>query len=122
MGMIGRPTGPLMKTSTNGPLGIILSTPLRFPREIEHKGPSRVALPEPRPPSRLEFSPQSIPSRIQGATTDADGPADTGGSIIRRRYRVPKRWYLLDVNGDHTQEGQVSDDWQSRLMYHRMYI
>ena len=122
VGVIGRPTDPSAKTSTDGPLGIILPAPLRTPSKIEREGANGMALPEPPPPSQLRYPSQKVPGNIQEVTSGAGCPTDTRGSIVRWRDKVPKRWDLLNVNGDPTQEGEVSNGWRSCLIYNHMYL
>ena len=122
VGVIRRPTDPSAKTSADGPLGIVLPTPLRTPSKIENEGANGMALPEPPPPSQLRYPSENVPSHVQEVTAGVGCPTDTRGSIVRWRDKVPKRWDLLNANGDSTQEREVSNDWRLCLIYNRMYL
>ena len=77
VGTIGHQTDLSMNTRSGGLLSIHLPTLPSTPGEIEHEVTNAVrrgaVLQEPRPPSRSEYPPQSIPGRTREVNADTDG-------------------------------------------------
>lgn len=77
VGTIGRQTDLSTNTRSGGLLSINLQTLPSTPCEIEHEVTNAVrrgaVLQEPRPPSRPEYPPQSIPGRTREVNADTDG-------------------------------------------------